>query len=95
MNNKEIIALIKENEGLKLKYFKYKRKFKALNRILRGGLYSKIDGLGYTRVQLMHRINAETDADERRRLQGALNFATKERQELQAIYDMCVEAIKD
>lgn len=95
MNSREIVTLMKEKEGLKLGYFKYKRKYKALNRILVNDLASKIHGLGELRIVLMRRIHRSEVRAEIEMARSLLKFIGDEKAELQAIYDKCIEATKD
>jgi hypothetical protein len=94
MDEKEIVALLKENAGLKLNCTRYKRKYKALNRVLCGGLHSRIDGLDIQFRILASRIQSTSTPEEKARIQDAIRFVSKQRAELQALYDMCVEITK-
>lgn len=76
--------LLKENAGLRLNLYKYKRKYKALNRILCGGLRNKIHECRSLIVSFTKRGN-RTEAYEEKKICDAL----------ERIYEMCVEAIKD
>lgn len=85
--------LLKERAGLKLHCAEYKRKYKALNRIL-GKIYLHIDGL---KVQygIMLRRRTDTNDDVQREVLTALikqNQYTRE--ELQNIYDKAREVSK-
>lgn len=85
--------LLKERAGLKLHCAEYKRKYKALNKIL-GDIYSHIDGL---KVQygIMLRRRTETNSDvEREVLTALINQNQYTREELQKIYDKAREVIK-
>ena len=94
MNTNEIIALMKEKEGLKLKYHNYKRKYHAINRVLHR-LYYKIVGLKEEYVVIAQRILREDISKEDKALMSKmLSYISKERQELQVIYDMCIEVSK-
>lgn len=88
-------SLLKENGGLRLNLYKYKRKYKALNRILRGKLHEKIQWCGTLRMSYMKRLNrAETD-EEKKALRALVELLRCEKAELQTIYEMCIEATKD
>ena len=90
-----ILSVLKENAGLKLNYYKYKRKYKALNRILRGGLYLKIQGCKSLRMSYVNRRSRANTDEEKKALSALINFIQDEKTDLERIYDMCIEAIKD
>lgn len=94
MNTNEIIKLCREKEGLKLGYEKYKRKYKAMNNILQNKLYYKILGLKVQEGQLLHRLSYLHSEEERKTTQALLNFVTREKEELETIYEMCLEVKK-
>lgn len=94
MNNNDIIKLCKEKEGLKVGYEKYKRKYKAIRNILHRKLYFKIDGLKIQRNHFMMRLKDSTNTEERREIQAILRVISKEIEDLELIYEMCVEVGK-
>ena len=87
-------SLLKENAGLRLHLYKYKRKYRALNRILRGKLRDKINGCHLQMLNFTRRCN-EADPQETEKLRSIIKFIQMEKRDLQAIYDMCEEAIID
>ena len=88
-------SLLKENAGLRLNLYKYKRKYKALNRIMRGGLYNKIRECGSLMVSFTKRKN-RTEAEEEKKVCDALiRHIQQEKIDLERIYEMCIEATKD
>jgi hypothetical protein len=94
MNNNDILKLCKEKEGLKVGYEKYKRKYKSIRNILHRKLYFKIDGLKIQRNHFMFRLKESTDTAERREIQAILRVISNEINDLELIYEMCVEVGK-
>ena len=91
-NDKE--NLLKERAGLKLHCAEYKRKYKALNRILRREIWYRIDGIKVQYPMIAGRLQRTTDEKERLEMQTILRCLSKERANLQSIYDMCREVSK-
>ena len=95
MNANDLIPLMKEKENLKLQYHNYKRKYKALNRVLRGKLYYRIEYLKGLYVTYAERLRKEdTTPEVKEAIRVMMKFLSQERQELEAIYEMCVEVSK-
>ena len=95
MNTNDLISLMKEKESLKLQYHNYKRKYKALNRVLRGKLYYRIEYLKGLYVNYTERLRRDdTPPEVKEAIRVMLKFLSQERQELEAIYEMCVEVSK-
>ena len=94
MNTNEIIRIIKENAGLKLGYENYKRKYRTINRILQNKLWFKIEGFKTTYVHLAVRLQHVESESEREAIRAVMQFITKERSELESIYELCREASK-
>ena len=88
-------SLLKENAGLRLNLYKYKRKYKALNRILRGGLYRRIQWCNSLAESYMKRLNRADTDEEKKTLRALINLIRDEKSDLEKIYEMCIEAIKD
>ena len=88
-------ALLKENAGLRLNLYKYKRKYKALNHILRGGLYDKIYECGSLIVSFTRRRNRANTDEEKKISEALIRHVQQEKTELNKIYTMCIEATKD
>lgn len=88
-------ALLKENAGLRLNLYKYKRKYKALNRILRGKLHDKIQWCGTLRMSYTKRLNRVGTDEEKKALRALIELLRSEKAELETIYEMCIEATKD
>ena len=88
-------SLLKENAGLRLNLYKYKRKYKALDRILRGGLYLKIQGCRSLRMSYVNRRSRADTDEEKKALNALINFIGDEKSDLERIYETCIEAIKD
>lgn len=95
MNNNDLISIMKEKESLKLQYHNYKRKYKALNRVLRGKLYLRITYLKSLYVNYAERLRRNTDSPEvKDSIRVMMKFISEEKQELEAIYEMCLEVTK-
>lgn len=95
MNTNDIISIMKEKENLKLQYHNYKRKYKALNRVLRGKLYYRIQYLKSLYVNYAERLRRDdTPPEVKESIRVMLKFISQEKQELEAIYEMCVEVSK-
>lgn len=94
MSNEEILALVKENAGLKLGYTKYKRKYKAISRVPHRKAWLRIEGLKVQYVHLAGRLDRATP-EEKQALVAVMQHITKERKELEDLYEMCVELGKD
>jgi hypothetical protein len=88
-------ALLKENAGLRLNLYKYKRKYKTLNRILRGGLHDKIQWCDTLRMSYAKRLNRADTDEEKKALRALIELLRSEKAELETIYEMCIEATKD
>ena len=88
-------SLLKENAGLRLNLYKYKRKYKALNRILRGGLYRKIQWCNSLAESYMKRLNRADTDEEKKTLRALINLIRDEKSDLERIHEMCDEATKD
>ena len=93
-NEQEIVKLLKERAGLKMHCAEYKRKYKALNRILRGELFLKIEGLKTQQSMVMNRLRRESDNTQREMLQTYLKHISSTRSDLEYIYKLCVEVSK-
>ena len=94
MNANETIRILKENAGLKLGYENYKRKYRAINRILQRKLWLKIEGFKTQYVHLATRLQHVESEAERETIRAVMQFITKERAELEVIYELCIEASK-
>lgn len=88
-------SLLKENTGLRLNLYKYKRKYKALNRILRGGFYRRIQWCNSLAESYMKRLNRADTDEEKKTLRALINLIRDEKSDLERIYETCIEAIKD
>ena len=88
-------SLLKENAGLRLNLYKYTRKYKALNRILCGGLYRRIQWCNSLAESYMKRLNRTIADEEKKTLRALISLIRNEKSDLERIYEMCVEAIKD
>lgn len=82
--------LIKERDGLKRHCAEYKRKYKALRRVL-GRLHYHIEGRRVQWGLFAGRIKRTSDSGEIAVLTALMKQNTSEREELQNIYDMCRE----
>ena len=89
-----IVELLKERSGLKLHCAEYKRKYKALNRILRRELFYVIEGLKTRHRTLVFRLSRESDSTQRELINSALKQTSSMLKELERIYELCVEVIK-
>ena len=87
--------MLKENAGLRLNLYKYTRKYKALNRILCGGLYRRIQWCNSLAESYMKRLNRTIADEEKKTLRALISLIRNEKSDLERIYEMCVEAIKD
>lgn len=94
MNANEITRILKENVGLKLGYENYKRKYRAINRILQRKLWFKIEGFKTQYVHLAVRLQHVESEAEREAIRAVMQFITKERKELEEIYELCREVSK-
>ena len=94
MNTNELISIMKEKENLKLQYFNYKRKYKSLNRVLRGKLYLRITYLKGLYVNYAERLRRGATPELEEAIKVMMKFISEERQELEAIYEMCLEVSK-
>ncbi len=94
MNDNDAIKLHKAIKGLKVGYTKYKRKYKAISNILHEKLYFKINGLKLRKNRLTRLLNNSTDPERKREIQAFLKIISKEIEDLESIYEMCVEAEK-
>jgi hypothetical protein len=89
-----VVNLLKERAGLKLHCAEYKRKYKALDRILHREIWYRIDGIKVQYPMIAGRLQrAETEKD-RIEMQTILRCLSKEKENLQNIYDMCREVSK-
>ena len=89
-----VANLLKERAGLKLHCAEYKRKYKALDRILHREIWYRIDGIKVQYPMIAGRLQrAETEKD-RIEMQTILRCLSKEKENLQNIYDMCREVSK-
>ena len=88
-------SLLKENAGLRLNLYKYKRKYKALNRILCGGLCNKIHECKSLIVSFTKRGNRAEAYEEKKICDALIRHIQGDKADLERIYEMCVEAIKD
>ena len=93
-NELGIVELLKERAGLKLHCAEYKRKYKALNRILRRELFYVIEGLKTKRNTLMFRLSRESDYTQRELIKSALEQTSSILKDLERIYELCSEATK-
>lgn len=94
ITERELLDLMKEKEGLKVGYNKYKRKYKAISNFVHRDLYFKIEGLKVQFVQCSERIARAKTPEEKAQLQNHLRFISQERAELQKLYDLCCELEK-
>lgn len=89
-----VVNLLKERAGLKLHCAEYKRKYKALSRVLHREIWYRIDGIKVQYPMVAGRLQrAETEKD-RIEMQAILRCLSKEKENLQNIYDMCREVGK-
>ena len=86
--------LLKERAGLKLHCAEYKRKYKALDRVLHREVWYRIEGIKVQYSMIADRLSRATDEKERLEMQTILRCLSKERENLQNIYDMCKEVSK-
>ena len=86
--------LLKERAGLKLHCAEYKRKYKALNRVLHREVWYRIEGIKVQYSMIAGRLSRATDEKERLEMQTILRCLSKERANLQNVYDMCKEVSK-
>lgn len=93
-NELGIVELLKERAGLKLHCAEYKRKYKALNRILRRELFYVIEGLKTRRRTLVFRLSRESDHTQRELINSALEQTSSMLKNLERIYELCEEATK-
>lgn len=89
-----IVELLKERSGLKLHCAEYKRKYKALNRILRRELFYVIEGLKTRRSTLAFRLSLNPDGTQRELIESALEQTSSMIKDLERIYELCLEATK-
>lgn len=88
-----VANLLKERAGLKLHCAEYKRKYKALRKLV-GQLYLRIDGLKVQYRSFIRRRNEANDGEERAIFDALIKYNQAEREELQNIYDKCREVTK-
>ena len=88
-----VVNLLKERAGLKLHCAEYKRKYKALKRLV-GQLYRRIDGLKVQYGLFIRRRNEANDGEERAIFDALIKYNQSEREELQNIYDKYREVTK-
>lgn len=85
--------LLKERAGLKMHCAEYKRKYQALNRNL-GRLHLHIEGRRVQYGLFLRRRKESVDSKEVEILSALIKQNQSEREELQKIYDMCMEVRK-
>ena len=94
MTEQEIVALLKEQAGLKMHCAEYKRKYKALDRVLGREIRYRIEGIKTQYPMLANRLQRSDDKIEKAEIRAILRYMSKELMELERICDMCKEVTK-
>lgn len=86
--------LLKERAGLKLHCAEYKRKYKVLERILHKDIHSRIEGIKVQYEFASRRLRESRSDEEKIEAQSVIRCISKERENLQSIYDRCKDILQ-
>lgn len=86
--------LLKERAGLKLHCAEYKRKYKAFKRILIREVCYRIEGIKVQYPLFSRRLREAKSPQDKAEICAILKCLSKERENLQNIYDRCMEVLK-